>query len=278
LSGGSHDPLPEPLVVQNAAGRTLVSSVGAYGKFCGVLDLDVQNGRLGDHRFRLIPIFSNLISPDPAMAALIEQQRAPFTRQLDLKLAGNETLLYRRDNFMSSTDALILRAIHARFEVDIAFTPGYRWGTTIVPGEPITLERLLEQVAAKDAAIHLEVMAGRQIQQRLEQWADELFNPDPYRRSGNDMVRAGGLTYRCHPAAKFGSRIRDVLVRGVPLREEGRYQTANWGLFGPAHPDEPEISSILATYLTQIQRVSPFVLSRPVIEGIPGNRGRYGSG
>lgn len=275
FSGRSHDPLPEPIVVPNASGRTLITSVGAYGKFCGVLDLELKDGSLRDFRFNLIPIFANLIAPDLEMDALIRKYRVPFGRQLDTKLADSETLLYRRGNFCSSTDQLILNAMLAARDAQIAFTPGYRWGTTILPGETITVERLLEQTAVWDSGMRVETLSGQAIRQRLEGWLEDAFNPDPYLRSGEDMVRAAGLSYRCDPAAAYGSRVREVRVRGKPLLDRGSYRTVSWGLPGSVPSENEPIWTVVADYLKQIKTVRPQVLSKPVVEGIEGNRGFF---
>ncbi|HET6719766.1 MAG TPA: thiosulfohydrolase SoxB [Rhodocyclaceae bacterium] len=275
LSGRSHDPLPEPIVVPNAAGRTLVSSVGAYGKFCGVLDLELKDGSLRDYRFNLIPIFSNLIAPDPEMDALIRKYRVPFGRQLDVKLADNEALLYRRGNFASSTDQLILNAMLAARDAQIAFTPGFRWGTTILPGEDITVERLLEQTAVWDSGMRVETLSGAVIRQRLETWLTDTFNPDPYLRSGEDMVRVAGLSYRCNPAAENGARVSEVLVGGKPLNNRGTYRTVSWGLPGSVPSENEPIWTVVADYLKQIKTVRPLALSKPRLDGVDSNRGYF---
>lgn len=278
FSGRSHDPLPEPIVVQNASGRTVISSVGAYGKFCGVLDLELKDGGLRDFRFHLIPVFSNLIAPDPDMDALIRKYRVPFGRQLDIKLADNEALLYRRGNFCSSTDQLILNAMLAARDAQIAFTPGFRWGTTILPGEAITVERLLEQTAVWDSGMRVETLSGLAIRQRLEGWLEDAFNPDPYLRSGDDMVRVAGLGYRCNPAAANGQRVGEVLVDGKPLLDHGTYRTVSWGLPGSVPSENEPIWTVVADYLKQIKTVRPLALSKPVLEGVERNRGYFDLG
>jgi sulfur-oxidizing protein SoxB len=277
FSGRSHDPLPEPVEVSNPGGRTLVTSVGAYGKFVGVLDLDLYDGRLRDYRFRLVPVLAKLVPPDAEMETLIAKYRAPFARELDVKLADNEALLYRRGNFSSSTDQLLLNAMLAAREVEIAFTPGYRWGTTILPGEPITVERLLEQTAQWDSGMRLEMLSGSDIRYRLEGWLDEVFNPDPYQRSGNDMVRTGGLRYRCNPAAARGSRVGEVLVRGRPLIDSGKYPTVSWGLAGTTPPENEPVWTVVADYLKQLGTVRPFAPSGPIVDGVDRNRGLFES-
>ena len=275
FTGQSHDALPEPLVVKSGTARTLVSSVGAYGKFCGVLDLDVRNGRLREHSFRLIPIFSNMVPADPAMTELITKVRAPFMQQLDVKLADNEALLYRRGAFFSSFDQLILDAMMATSDVDVAFTPGVRWGTTILPNEAVTVERLLEQMVLLDAGVSVELMSGKAIRENLETWLDEVFNRDPYLRSGEDMVRVGGMTYRADLKAARGGRIKEIRLRGKVLSETANYRTASWGMNGSSSTASKAFWPLFADYLRQLGTVRNIAVVRPVIDGLAGNRGVF---
>ena len=279
LSGGGESPLPEPIVVRNGSGRTLISSVGAYGKFCGVLDLDLRNGRLRDYRFRLIPVFANLVKADPEMDALIAHYRAPFSRQLSSKLADNEMLLYRRGNFYSTTDELIMTAMREATDADIAFVPGLRSGTTLVPGEPITLECLLQQML-HSSAIQTSSLSGKDIRERLEGWLDEVFNLDPYLRSGRDMVRVAGLRYRCHPGKPKGSRISDIWVRDKLIIDTAEYRTVHWGVMTPPSPPATATTpawTTVAEYLRRIKTVKPFVSQSPLLEGVASNRGYFDS-
>lgn len=275
LSGRSHDPLPEPIVIGNAAGRTLISSVGGYGKFVGVLDLDVREGVLRDYRYRLIPIFSRVIPPDREMEVLVAKYSAPFAKAIDVKLADNEALLYRRGNFGSTTDQLLLDAMRATRHAEIAFTPGYRWGSTILPGEPITVGRLLEQTAKWDSGMRVETLSGAAIRQRLEDSLDEVFNPDPYQRSGEDVVRVSGLNYRCDLSSAKGRRVREVVVGDKPLRDTGRYRTASWGLPGSVPTENEPIWTAVAEYLKHIGTVRARDVMKPLVEGAHANRGMF---
>ena len=209
------------------------------------------------------------------MDALIARQRAPFAQQLDAKLADNEMLLYRRGNFYSSTDHLLLSAMLSARNAEIAFSPGFRYGTTMVPGEPITMERLLEQTVMGHAGLNVEVLRGEQIRQRMEGWLDEVFHPDPYQRSGEDMVRVAGLSYRCNPAGAPGARISEILVRGKPIKNQAMYKTVSWGLSGSEMSENVPIWSVVADYLKQIKTVVPFVPILPKIDGLAGNRGMF---
>ena len=202
--------MPKPTIVSNASGKTLVTNAGSNGKFLGVLDLDVKGGRVSDFRYRLLPVFANLLTPDAEMDALITRVRAPFEAKLGEKLAVSEGLLYRRGNFNGSFDQLILDALIAEKNAEIAFSPGFRWGTTVLPGEAITMENLLDQTAITYPWVTLTEMTGEQIKGVMEDVCDNLFNADPYYQQGGDMVRVGGMTYVCDPTAPMGRRIDEI--------------------------------------------------------------------
>ena len=210
LGGHTHDGVPQPSLVANAGGRTLVTNAGSNGKFLGVLDLDVKGAHVADFRYRLLPVFANLLPPDTAMAALIAKVRAPFTARLAERLAVTEGLLYRRGNFNGSVDQVILDALMAEKDAEIAFSPGFRWGTSLLPGDAITLEHLMDQTAITYPYVTVTMMTGETIKTILEDVADNLFNPDPYYQQGGDMVRVGGMRYAIAPDAAMGERISEM--------------------------------------------------------------------
>src|SRR3990172_3595804 len=199
LGGHTHDGVPAPIVVSNGGAKTLVTNAGSNGKFLGVLDLEVKGNRVADYRYRLLPVFAGLLPADAQMAAYIEKVRAPYRAKLEEKLAVTEGLLYRRGNFTGSFDQLILDALIEAKGAEIAFSPGFRWGTTLLPGEAITLEHVMDQTAITYAYSTLNELTGAQIKAILEDVADNLFNPDPYFQQGGDMVRVGGMTYTIDP-------------------------------------------------------------------------------
>jgi sulfur-oxidizing protein SoxB len=224
LGGHTHDALPRPTRV----GRTLVSNAGSNGKFVGVLDLQVGSAGVTDYRYRLLPVFANLLPADPEMAAYIDGARAPHLARLDEKLTVTESLLYRRGNFNGSFDELVLAALREEKDAEIAFSPGFRWGTTLLPGDPITMERLMDQTAITYPGVTLNPLTGAAIKAILEDVADNLLNPDPYLQQGGDMVRVAGMTYALNPHAKIGARISDLRVEGVPMDASRAYKVAGW--------------------------------------------------
>ena len=273
LSGHSHDALPEPMVVKGRSGRTLVTSVGAHGKFVGAIDLDLREGRIRDYRFHLIPVFSRLVPPDPAMAHLIEEARKPFAAEFASPVAVSESTLFRRDNFMGSFDQVVLQAMLAARDAEIAFAPGYRFGASILPGESITYERVLDLLAVPDAGLRSETLSGEEIRERMENWLDDLFNPDPYAQSGEDMVRCLGLTYACDPAAGFGHRASDLRVRGQSIEADRRYKVVSFGLRSRAAPGSTPIWQIVIDYLRHGGPVRASARNVPRVAGVAGNRG-----
>jgi sulfur-oxidizing protein SoxB len=228
LGGHTHDAVPVAVPVANPGGRTLVTNAGSNGKFLGVLDLEVKDGKLADYRYRLLPVFANALPPDPAMQELIDRLRAPHQARLSEKLAVADAVLYRRGNFNGSWDQLICDAMLEVQGAEIAFSPGFRWGTSLLPGDPITREAMMDQLAITYPYATLTEMTGQTIKAVLEDVADNLFNPDPYLQQGGDMVRVGGLEYTLTPAEPIGKRIGDLRLAGKPLQADKTYKVAGW--------------------------------------------------
>src|SRR6266705_2643228 len=275
LGGHTHDGVPVPVVVSNAKGRTLVTNAGSHGKFLAVLDLDVKGGRISDYRYRLLPVFANLLRADRDMAELIEMKRAPYREKLAERLAMSETLLYRRGNFNGTMDQLILDALMEAKGAEIAFSPGFRWGTTILPGEAITYEQVMNQTAITYPRVVVTRMSGETIKANLEDVCDNLFNPDPYYQQGGDMVRVGGLSYACDPTARAGRRITDLRLGGAPIQASRTYRVAGWAPVSRearAAGGEP-IWDVVARYLRDRKTVPPLRPNVPVLHGVGGNAG-----
>jgi sulfur-oxidizing protein SoxB len=229
LGGHTHDAVPQPIPVTNAGGTTLVTNAGCNGKFLGVLDLDIAKGRVADVRYRLLPVFSELLKPDAAMATLIEKMREPHAAAYAGKIATADRLLYRRGNFGGTVDRLICDALRGEFDAQIALSPGFRWGSSLLPGQPVTMEDVLSETAITYPETYALSMTGGQIKDILEDVCDNLFNADPYYQQGGDMVRVGGFTYTCTPAESVGRRISDLkLDNGRPLGADKSYKMAGW--------------------------------------------------
>jgi len=249
LGGHTHDALPQPIAV----GKTLVVNSGSHGKFLSRLDLDVQHGRLRGYRYRLIPVLAQDIPADPDMARLIEEIRQPHEVKLGERLAVSETLLYRRGNFNGTFDELILDALLRGADAQIAFSPGFRWGITIVPGQEITLEDVYAHTALTYPNTWVREMTGAEIVQIMEDVADNLFHPDPYYRQGGDMVRLGGLTYTIDPSKRIGRRIRDIRVAGRAMEATRHYKATGWASL--AEVDGPAAWDVVAGHLRSLGRV-----------------------
>jgi sulfur-oxidizing protein SoxB len=272
LGGHTHDGVPQPVKVKNPGGVTLVTNAGSNGKFLGVLDFDVKGGKVADFRYKLLPVFSNLLAADRDMAALIDKIRAPYQDKLEEKLAVSEGLLYRRGNFNGSWDQLILDAMMEVKGADLAFSPGFRWGTSILPGQAITFEHVMDQTAITYPMSTLTDMTGEQIKMILEDVCDNLFNPDPYYQQGGDMVRVGGLTYACDPNARIGGRIQDMRLNGKPLDATRTYKVAGWAPVAEGASGEP-IWEVVARWLRDQKTVTPRRLNSPRLIGMQGNPG-----
>ena len=262
LGGHTHDAVPRPVAVANGAGQTLVTNAGSNGKYLGVLDLDVVHGRLRAARYRLLPVLSELLPADAPMQAFIEEARSPFRERLAEPLAVTGGLLYRRGNFNGSFDQVILDALMAEQSAEIAFSPGFRWGPTLLPGATITMEQLLAQTAITYPACTLRSMTGEDIKRVLEDIADNLFNPDPYYQQGGDMVRVGGLTYAIDPAAPGGRRISDMRLRGKPVDAGRTYKVAGWAAVGEDSGGAP-VWEVVARHLRERKVIPPPAVNFP---------------
>ncbi|WP_432258575.1 thiosulfohydrolase SoxB [Cupriavidus sp. TMH.W2] len=275
LGGHTHDGVPAPVPVKNAGGTTLVTNAGSNGKFLGVLDFDVKGGKVADFRYRLLPVFANYLPADPAMDALITRVRAPYEQKLGEVLAVNRGLLYRRGNFNGTFDQLILDGLMQAQGAQIAFSPGFRWGTTLLPGQAITMEHLMDQTAITYPYTTVTQMSGETIKTILEDVADNLFNPDPYYQQGGDMVRVGGLQYTIDPTAGMGKRISDMRLAGKPLEAGKTYKVAGWA---PVAEEARQaggapIWDVMAQWLRSTREVSARPLNLPRVRGMDGNSG-----
>jgi 2',3'-cyclic-nucleotide 2'-phosphodiesterase (5'-nucleotidase family) len=269
--------VPVAIPVRNAGGITLVTNAGSNGKFLGVMDFDVKGGKVADVRYRLLPVFSNMLKADPAMDALIRKVRAPYEAKLAETLAVTDGVLYRRGNFNGAWDQLIVDALMDVQGADLAFSPGFRWGTSLLPGDAITRELLMDQVAITYPYATLTEMTGETIKTILEDVADNLFNPDPYYQQGGDMVRVGGLEYAIAPAAGMGSRITDMRLKGRPIEADKRYRVAGWAPVAEEAKNAPGVKPVWDVVETWLKgrggRVAARTLNTPRLIGVQGNPG-----
>ncbi|HTO33946.1 MAG TPA: thiosulfohydrolase SoxB, partial [Pararhizobium sp.] len=248
LTGHTHDAIPEPVIV----GKTLVIASGSHGKFVSRLDLDVRDGALKGYRHRLIPVFSDVITPDPDMAKLVADIRAPYQAELSRELATCESLLYRRGNFNGTFDDLICQALMDVREADIALSPGFRWGTSVLPGQKITVEDVHNACSMTYPSAYRNMMTGQVLKDVLEDVADNLFNKDPYYQQGGDMVRVGGMGYAIDPDAAIGSRISQMtlLKTGEAIDASKEYAVAGWASINEA-TEGPPIWEVVEDYLSR---------------------------
>jgi sulfur-oxidizing protein SoxB len=237
LTGHTHDAVPSAISVDN----TLILASGSHGKYLGRVDLEVKNGKVTGHNSSLIPVFSDVIEPDREMTEKIASVRAPYQQELSRVVGKTESLLYRRGNFNGTWDDLICEGMMAERDAQLSFSPGFRWGTTLLPGDNITIEDLYTQTAMSYPQVYRLEFTGARIKEILEDVCDNLFNPDPFFQQGGDMVRVGGMGYTCQPTASMGSRISNMtlLSTGEPIEPASNYVVAGWasvneGVEGPA--------------------------------------------
>ena len=272
MGGHTHDGVPQPVIIKNASGQTLVTNAGSNTKFLGVLDLEVKDKRVTDFRYKLLPIFSNYLRADADMQAHIDKVRAPHQAKLDEKLAVTQDLLYRRGNFNGTLDQVILNALMETKNAPIAFSPGFRWGTSLLPGQAITMDHVMDQTAITYPYVTVNEFSGEQIKTIMEDVCDNLFNPDPYYQQGGDMVRVGGMTYACDPLAKMGGRISDMRLGGKLIEADKKYKVAGWAPVAEGAKGEP-IWDLVANYMRAKKVIKPVKLNLPKIKGMEQNPG-----
>ncbi len=246
LTGHTHDALPAVVEV----GRTLLVASGSHGKFLSRLDLEVKSRQVVDYRFRLIPIFADAIAPDAEMAALVSKLRAPHEAALGRVLGRSESLLYRRGNFNGTFDDLICGALIEERDAEIALSPGFRWGASLLPGQDITLEDVYNQTAITYPNAYRTAFTGAFLKEVLEDVADNLFNPDPYYQQGGDMVRVGGLSYAIDIARPVGERISEMtLLRTArPIEADKSYMVSGWASVNEG-TEGPPVYDVVARYI-----------------------------
>ena len=276
FGGHTHDGVPAPTVVKNPGGKTLVTNAGSNGKFLGFMQLDIRNGKVQDFRYRLLPVFSNLLEADKEMTDYITEVRKPYIGKLTEELAvadpdGGE--LYRRGNFNGTFDQVICDALNKINDSQISLSPGFRWGTTVLPGQAITMDNVMDQTCITYPETYVRDMTGQDIKLILEDVADNLFNADPYKQQGGDMVRVGGLDYTIDVNSTIGNRIKDMrLDDGTQIDLNKNYRVSGWATVGSQAPGEP-IWDTVADYLRDQKVVKIKKLNTPKIIGAKGNPG-----
>ena len=246
LTAHTHDAMPGLIKV----GDTVLVATGSHGKFVSRLDIAVKDKKVADVRFKLMPVFADAIAPDPAMAKLVEQLRAPFAQQLAATIGKTDSLLYRRGNFNGTFDDLICNAMLSERDVEIALSPGFRWGGTLLPGDPITFEQISNATAITYPNCYRNQMTGAQLKEVLEDVADNIFHPDPYFQGGGDMVRVGGMGYAIDVSKPVGSRISDMthLKSGKPIEASKTYAVAGWASINE-NTQGPAIWDVVAAHV-----------------------------
>jgi sulfur-oxidizing protein SoxB len=254
LTAHTHDALPDVVKV----GKTLLVASGSHGKFVSRLDLDVRHGEVKDYRYKLIPVFADAIAPDADMAEAIRAVRAPHAAMLAETIGRTDTLLYRRGNFNGTLDDVICDALLAERDAEIALSPGFRWGNSLLPGQDITREDIYNATAITYPATYRMAMTGARLKEVLEDVADNLFNPDPYYQQGGDMVRVGGLSYTIDIAKPIGSRISGLTLRasGQPLDAAKDYTVAGWASVNEG-TEGPPIWDVVMNHIQRKKVLSP---------------------
>ncbi len=264
LTGHTHDAIPRAIKIKN----TLLLSSGSHGKYLGRIDLKVDNSKVVDFSSNLIPIFSDVIQPDPEMTRLIDKIREPYEKECSRVVGEAETLLYRRGNFGGPWDSVICDAIIQERDTEISLSPGFRWGTTLLPGQKITIDDIYSQTSMNYPEVYRTEMNGETIKNLLEDVCDNIFNPDPFFQQGGDMVRVGGMTYTCQPKETMGNRISDLkLSNGEKIESQKKYTIGGWGSINP-EVEGPPIYKLLEDYVSDEKIIKPKHNNPVKIKGI----------
>jgi S-sulfosulfanyl-L-cysteine sulfohydrolase len=272
LGGHTHDAVPRPVVVANPAGKTVVTNAGSNGKFLAVLDLDVGKGAVTDIRHHLLPVFADLLKPESDMLALIARHRETFKGALSDRTVTCDQLLYRRGNFIGPTDQVICDALRQVLDAQIALSPGFRWGTTLLAEQPITENDLISQMAITYPETYVQDTKGSDLKAIMEDVADNLFNFDPYLQQGGDMVRVGGMDYACAPNESAGNRISEMRLNDGSVIEAGKsYRIAGWASVN--QQSGKPVSAIVGEYLGDNKNITLKRPNRVTLKGVAGNPG-----
>ena len=273
FGGHTHDGVPNAIEVQNSGGITLVTNAGSNGKFVGVMDFKVKKNKVTGYQYKLVPVFSNLIDPDPEMTAYINNVREPHLAKLEEKLGATDTLLYRRGNFNGTFDQVVCDAMREQLDSQISLSPGFRWGVSVLPGQEITMEHVLTQTCMTYPETYVRDMRGEDLKLILEDVCDNLFNPDPYYQQGGDMVRLGGLNYVCDPLEKIGKRITDMtLDNGEKVEANKSYKVSGWATVGAKAEGSP-IWDVVAEYIREHKNIKVTSLNTPKLKNMDDNPG-----
>ncbi len=273
FGGHTHDGVPAPTVVKNPGGQTLVTNAGSNGKYLGVMQLDVRNGKVQDFRYKLLPVFSNLLEPDVEMAKYIDDVRKPYLSTLREELAIADMELYRRGNFNGTFDQIICDALNVTQGAQISLSPGFRWGTSVLPGQTIYMDNVMDQTCMTYPETYVREMSGQTIKDILEDVADNLFNDDPYYQQGGDMVRVGGMDYTMDIGGKMGTRVDNMtLDDGTKIEASKKYTVAGWATVGSKAPGPP-IWDVVAEYLRSEKVAKVNKLNTPKLIGATNNPG-----
>ncbi len=258
FTGHTHDMTPQAIKV----GNTLIICSGSHGKVVTRLDLDVKNGKIRDYSLKLIPVLADVIPSDKGAEEIVSKHYSKHENKLSQVIGVADTMLYKRDTAFSTMDRLIGMAIMDHYHgIDLVQSPGFRWGDTILPGDPITVERAMNFVGLTYPNVYITRRTGQQLKTIWEDIADNVFNPNPYYQQGGDFPRIIGADIVFEANASVGSRIKNVSIKGKQLEPNKEYLVAVYG--APPPPAEVIVKDakpvpvydILVNYIKKLKNV-----------------------
>ena len=251
FGGHTHDAVPKPIIIKNNSGKTLVANSGCNGKFLSFIDIKFS-GKSYTYKYNLLPILSNEIQPNPEMQAFIDKVSKPYNKLLSEIIGYADDALYRRSNFNGTFDDLLCDSMNEVLDSEISLSPGFRWGPSLTPNQPITMSDIYNHTAITYPNTYTRYMSGETIKNILEDVADNIFNIDPYLQQGGDMVRTRGIKYSINPSEKMNNRIDKLrLNNDIEIKSNKEYKVSGWASVNNIEEGKP-IWDITKEYLKAV--------------------------
>jgi len=251
FGGHTHDAVPKPIIIKNNSGKTLVTNSGCNGKFISFIDIKFS-GKSYTYNYNLLPILSNEVKPNQQMQSFIDSVSNPYKKLLSETIGYADDTLYRRSNFNGTFDDLLCDSMNAVLDSEISLSPGFRWGPSLTPNQPITMSDIYNHTAITYPNTYTRSMTGETIKNVLEDVADNIFNIDPYLQQGGDMVRTRGIKYTINPRNKMNNRIEKLrLNNDIEIKPNKEYKVSGWASVNNIEEGKP-IWDITKEYLKAV--------------------------
>ncbi len=223
LNSDMHERTTAPIVVTRADGsQTLIVEQGQDGTVVGKLKLKIKNGKITEWDFKQHVVTDDILE-DKTIAAKVAEVRAPFVAGTfvpgqKVSIGGNTTELKRpvdeviahtevglhRSNFVDedmpavvegTSHNLIADAMTAVSGAESASIRGFRYGTHVPPGWPITMEDIYHYVPIAAKLGRTSKACGADLKFAIEQSTQGTFASDPTLWAGGWMFGYNGVSF-----------------------------------------------------------------------------------